>query len=74
MEWITNNGVAYDRENKLLFMAQTLDKNIKVYQLDDKGNVVKFVKNIPTGYGLDNLYYHNKNKLLFACHNGKGQR
>ena len=66
-----NNGVAYDRENKLLFMAQTLDKNIKVYQLDDKGNVVKFVKNIPTGYGLDNLYYDNKNKLLFAAIMGR---
>ena len=45
---MANNGVAYDRENKLLFMAQTYDRNIKVYQLDGKGNIAKFVKNIPT--------------------------
>ena len=64
---IENNGVAYDRENKLLFMAQTLENNIKVYQLDEKGDVIKFEKDIPTGYALDNLYFDNKSKLLFAA-------
>ena len=64
---MANNGVAYDRENKLLFMAQTYDRNIKVYQLDGKGNIAKFVKNIPTDYGLDNLYFDNKSKMLFAA-------
>ena len=64
---MANNGVTYDRENKLLFMAQTYDRNIKVYQLDGKGNIAKFVKNIPTDYGLDNLYFDNKSKMLFAA-------
>ena len=64
---IANNGITYDRENKLLFMAQTYEKNIQVYQLDEKGDVIKFVKNLPTGYGLDNLYFDNKSKLLFAA-------
>ena len=62
-----NNGIAYDRENKLLFLAQTFDKNIKVYKLDEKGNVERFVKDLPTDYGLDNLYFDNKSKLLFAA-------
>ena len=62
-----NNGLAYDRENKLLFMAQTLDKNIKVYQLNEKGDIIKFIKDLPTGYSLDNLYFDNKSKLLFAA-------
>ena len=64
---MANNGVAYDRENKLLFMAQTFDRNIKVYKLDVKGNVEKFVKDIPTDYGLDNLSFNNKSKLLFVA-------
>jgi len=64
---MANNGVAYDRENKLLFMAQTFDRNIKVYKLDVKGNIEKFVKDIPTDYGLDNLSFNNKSKLLFAA-------
>ena len=57
---LDNNGLAYDRENKLLFMAQTLDKNIKVYQLNERGDIIKFIKDIPTGYSLDNLYFDNK--------------
>lgn len=68
-----NNGVSYDRENKILYLAQTLDKNIKAFQLDDKGNVVKFIKDIPAGYALDNLYFDNKNKLLFAAIMGKAK-
>jgi hypothetical protein len=63
---LENNGLTYDRENKLLFMAQTLDKNIKVYQLNEKGDIIKFIKDIPTGYSLDNLYFDNRSKLLFA--------
>ena len=48
-------------------MAQTYDRNIKVFQLDDKGDVTKFIKDLPTDYGLDNLYFNKKSKLLFAA-------
>ena len=64
---IDNNGLAYDRDNKILFMAQTLDKNIKEYQLNEKGDIVKLIKDIPTGYALDNLFFDKKSKLLFAA-------
>lgn len=64
---IANNGIFYDRENKLLYLAQTFDKNIKVFKLDEKGEVDKFLRNIPTEYGLDNLFYDNKTKLLYAA-------
>ena len=64
---LDNNGVAYDKDNKLLFMALTLDKNIRVYQLNEKGDVIKVVKDISTGYTLDNLYFDNSSKLLFAA-------
>ena len=64
---IVNNGITYDRDNRLLYLAQTFDKNIKVFKLDEKGNVEKFVKNIPTEYGLDNLFFDNKTKLLYAA-------
>lgn len=64
---IANNGITYDRENKLLYLAQTFDKNIKVFKLDEKGEVDKFLRNIPSEYGLDNLFYDNKTKLLYAA-------
>ena len=64
---MANNGIAYDRENRLLYLAQTFDRNIKVFQLDEKGDVTKFIKDLPTGYGIDNLYFNKKSKLLFAA-------
>ena len=53
---IANNGITYDREKRILYLAQTFDKNIKVFQLDEKGNIKKFLRNIPTEYALDNLF------------------
>ena len=64
---IANNGITYDRENKILYLAQTFDKNIKVFKLKDNGDVEKFLRDIPTEYGLDNLYFENKTKRLYAA-------
>jgi len=64
---IANNGITYDREKRILYLAQTFDKNIKVFQLDEKGNVEKFLRNIPTEYALDNLFFDNKTKRLYAA-------
>ena len=64
---IANNGITYDRENKLLYLAQTFDKNIKVFKLDEKGDIEKYVKDIPTEYTLDNLYFDQDTKLLYAA-------
>lgn len=50
---IGNNGIAYDKNNKLLFMAQTFERNIKVYQIDDMGDIKNFEKDLYTGYALD---------------------
>lgn len=48
---IENNWITYDREKRLLYLAQTFDKNIKMFKLNEKGEVEKFVKNIPSEYG-----------------------
>ena len=64
---IANNGITYDRENKILYLAQTFDKNIKVFKLKENGDVEKFLRDIPTEYGLDNLYFDNKTKRLYAA-------
>ena len=45
---MANNGLSYDRENKIIYLAQTFERNIKAFQLDDKGNVVNFIRDIPT--------------------------
>ena len=36
---IANNGITYDREKRILYLSQIFDKNMKVFQLDEKGNV-----------------------------------
>ena len=63
---IENNWITYDREKRLLYLAQTFDKNIKMFKLNEKGEVEKCVKNIPTEYGWDNLFFDNKKKLVYA--------
>ena len=35
--------------------------------MDEKGDVEKFLRDIPTEYGLDNLYFDNKTKRLYAA-------
>ena len=64
---IANNGITYDRENRILYLAQTFDKNIKVFKLNEKGDIEKFIRDIPTEYGLDNLFFDNKTKRLYAA-------
>ena len=68
---IGNNGIAFDKNNKLLFMAQTFERNIKVYQIDDMGDIKNFEKDLYTGYALDNLYFDNKKNILYAAIIGK---
>ena len=64
-----DNGVAYDEINSLVFLAQTYEKNIRVFKYEKNGDV-KFVKDIYLGYRIDNLIFDEKNRVLNAAITG----
>ena len=70
-EGIVNNGLAYNKKDKILFMAQTFEKNIKVFKLGERKFDINFIKDIKSNYCIDNLDYDEKNNLLYAGIIGK---
>ena len=54
-EGILNNGLAYNKKDKILFMAQTFEKNIKVFKLGERKFDINFIKDIKSNYCIDNL-------------------
>ena len=66
-----DNGVAYDPVNKLIFLAQTYDRNIRIFKYEESGDV-KFIKDIYLGYNIDNLIFDEKNRILNAGISGNG--
>ena len=64
-----DNGVAYDSANGLIFLAQTYEKNIRVFKYEKNGDV-KFVKDIYLGYRIDNLIFDEKTRILNAAISG----
>ena len=64
-----DNGVAYDNVNKFLYLAQTYEKNIRVYKYEKNGEI-KFVRDIYLGYKIDNLIFDEKYRILNAAISG----
>ena len=58
-----NNGVAYDPANKLIFLAQSIENNIRVYKYDSNGDI-NFIKDIYLGYKMDNLIFDETSRIL----------
>ena len=64
-----DNGVAYALINGLIFLAQTYEKNIRIYKYEKNGDI-NFVKDIYLGYRIDNLIFDEKNRILNAAISG----
>ena len=58
-----NNGVAYDPVNKLIFLGQSLENNIRVYKYDSNGEI-NFIRDIYLGYKMDNLIFDETSRIL----------
>ena len=56
---IFNNGLTLDKDNNLLYAVRSIEKDIKVYKISEKGDDAKLVKTMPIPYITDNIYYHN---------------
>ena len=66
-----DNGVAYDEVNRLIFLGQTHEKNIRIYKYGGNGEV-KFNRDIYFGYKVDNLLFDEKNRILNVGIFGQG--
>ena len=61
------NGINYDRERNLLFVASPRRFLVKVYQTSKNG-ALQFIENIPCGTGVDNIEFDEEKKLWIGCH------
>lgn len=61
------NGVNFDRNRNLLFVASPRHFLVKVYSVaEDKA--LSFVEDIPCGTGVDNIEFDHEGNLWIGCH------
>jgi len=61
------NGINFDKNRGLLFVASPRDFLVKVYSKDNDGSL-SFIENIPCGTGVDNIEFDNKGNLWIGSH------
>ena len=62
------NGINFDPERNLLFVASPRDFLVKVFQADLTSSELTFVENIDCGTGVDNIEFDESGKLWIGCH------
>ena len=61
------NGIAYDKERALLFVASPRHFEIKVYQREANG-ALRFIEDVPAHTGVDNITLDDKGILWIGAH------
>jgi arylesterase/paraoxonase len=61
------NGINYDPNRSLMFVASPRDFIVKVYNRAENGDLV-FAENIDTGTGVDNIEFDREGALWIGCH------
>jgi arylesterase / paraoxonase len=61
------NGINYDPERKLLFVASPRSFLVKVYSKEEDGSLA-FVEDIPCGTGVDNIEFDTEGNLWIGAH------
>ena len=61
------NGINYDKERKLIYVASPRKFLVKVYQRNDDGSLT-FIENIKCGTGVDNIELDNDGDLWIGAH------
>jgi len=56
---ILNNGLTYDRNSKLLYAVRSIEKDIKVYKISERGDDAEYLKTIKIPYIADNIVFRN---------------
>ncbi len=61
------NGINYDQERSLMFVASPRDFMVKVYNRQENGDL-DFIENIDAGTGVDNIEFDEEGALWIGCH------
>jgi arylesterase/paraoxonase len=61
------NGINYDQDRSLMFVASPRDFIVKVYGRGENGDLA-FVENIDAGTGVDNIEFDKDGALWIGCH------
>ena len=61
------NGINFDRERKLVFVASPRRFLVKVFEPQNDGTL-QFVEDIPCGTGVDNIEFDQEGNLWIGCH------
>ena len=61
------NGINYDEQRNLLFVASPRDFLVKVYKTEDDGDL-SFIEDIAVGTGVDNIEFDDKGNLWIGAH------
>ena len=67
---VINNGIIYDDENKLIYMAHTIPKQFSIYDLKNETNLI-LIKTIENEYAIDNLFMNKTSGIIYAGLIGK---
>ena len=67
---IINNGIIYDEENKLIYMAHTIPKQFSIYDTKNDTNP-KLIKIIENEYAFDNFFMNKTSGIIYAGIIGK---
>ena len=62
---IINNGIIYDDENKLIYMAHTIPKQFSIYDLKNETNLI-LIKTIENEYAIDNLFMNITSGIIYT--------
>lgn len=61
------NGINYDRERNLLFVASPRNFEVKVYSTNEDGSL-NFIEDIGCGTGVDNIEFDTEGNLWIGAH------
>jgi len=61
------NGINYDADRNLLFVASPRGFGVKVYKRSDDGSLA-FIEDIPCGTGVDNIEFDSNKNLWIGAH------
>ena len=62
---IVNNGIIYDNKKKLIYLSQSIDKQILVFDVKNKIKP-NLIKKIKSNYSYDNLIMNKTNGIIYA--------
>lgn len=66
-EGLSNNGLAFNKQLSLLYMASSHEKVIKVFEISrNEPTKALYINSIKTIYNVGNIFYDNEKEIIYA--------